>query len=157
MEEEGKHGFAGPFVAGAVIMVFLFAAFYFALSHSEQPSPVAQKTLAFGAAEQAYIVEIKFENLSLSAFENMLHQKVTYLNGEVTNSGPRTIRAADVTVEFYDSANNVVLRDTRRIIGGAIRPLASGEKQAIQIGFESIPASWNGQFPAMRISGLDLQ
>lgn len=157
MEEEGKHGFAGPFLAGAVIMAFLFAAFYFALSHSEQPSPVAQKILAFGSAEQAYVPEIKFENLNLSAFENMLHQKVTYLNGEVTNSGPQTIRAADVTVEFYDSANHVVLRDTRRIIGGAIRPLASGEKQGIQIGFEGIPASWNGQFPAIRISGLDLQ
>jgi hypothetical protein len=157
MEEEGKHGFAGPFLIGAVIMAILFAVFYLAMGHSEQPSPVAQKPLAFGAAEQSYVAEIKFENLNLSAFENMFHQKVTYLNGEMTNSGPRTIRAAEVTVEFHDSGNRVVLRDTRRIIGGSIRPLAGGEKQAIQIGFESIPASWNGQFPAMRISGLNLQ
>lgn len=157
MEEEQKRGFAGPFLVGVVIMVILFAAFYLAMSHSEQPSPVAQKPLAFGAAEQAYVAEIKFANLNLSAYENMFHQKVTYLNGDITNAGPRTIRAADVTIEFYDTANNVVLRDTRRIIGGTIRPLAAGETQAIQIGFESIPATWNGQFPAMRVSGLDLQ
>lgn len=157
MEEEQKHGFAGPFLIGIVIMAILFAAFYLAMSHSEQPSPVARKPLAFGPAEQSYAAEIKFGNLNLSAYENMLHQKVTYLNGDVTNSGPRTIRAADVTIEFYDSANKVVLRETRRIIGGTIRPLASGETQSMQIGFENIPASWNGQFPAMRISGLDLQ
>ncbi|HEV2299681.1 MAG TPA: FxLYD domain-containing protein [Candidatus Acidoferrales bacterium] len=157
MEDEQKHGFAGPFLAGVVIMVILFAAFYLALSHSEQPSPVAQKPLAFGAAEQAYVVQIKFNNLNMSAYENMFHQKVTYLNGDIANTGPRTIRAADVTIEFYDAANNVVLRDTRRIIGGSIRPLAAGETQGIQIGFESIPATWNGQFPAMRVSGLDLE
>ena len=157
MEEEQKHGFAGPFLVGVVIMVILFAVFYLALSHSEQPSPMAQKPLAFGAAEQSYVVEIKFDNLSLSAYENMFHQKVTYLNGDITNAGPRTIRAAEVTIEFYDAGNKVVLRETRRIIGGTVRPLASGETQGIQIGFESIPATWNGQFPAMKISGLDLQ
>jgi hypothetical protein len=157
VEEEQKHRFAGPFLVGVVIMAILFAAFYLAMSHSEQPSPVAQKPLAFGPAEQAYEAEIKFADLNLSAYENMFHQKVTYLNGGITNAGPRTIRTADVTIEFYDAANKVVLRDTRRIIGGTVRALGSGETQSIQIGFESIPATWNGQFPAMRISGLDLE
>ena len=157
MEEEGKHGFAVPFLIGVVIMAILFAAFYFAMGHSAQPGPVAQTPLSFGAAEQAYAPDIKFSDLNLSAYENMFHQKVTYLNGGITNAGPRTILAADVTVEFDDASNKVVLRETRRIIGGAVRPLASGETQSIQIGFESIPAAWNGQFPALRISGLDLK
>ncbi|HKW89360.1 MAG TPA: hypothetical protein VJN21_11460 [Candidatus Acidoferrales bacterium] len=157
MEEEGKRGFAGPFLIGLVIMAILFAAFYLAMSHSAQPSPVAEKPLAFGAAEQAYVAEIKFGNLDLLAYENMLHQKVTYLNGDITNSGPRTIRASDVTIEFYDASNQLVLRETRRIIGGTVRPLGSGETQSIQIGFETIPPTWNGQFPAMKISGLDLE
>lgn len=157
MKEEGKHGFAGPFLVGLVIMAILFAAFYLAMSHSAQPSPVVEKPLAFGVAEQAYVSEIKFDNLNLSAFENMFHQKVTYLNGDITNSGARTIHAADVAIDFYDASNNVVLHDTRRIIGGTIRPLGSGETQPIQIGFESIPPTWNGQFPAIKISGLDLE
>lgn len=157
MEEEAKHGFGGPFLVGLVIMTILFAAFYLAMSHSNPPSPVADKPLPFGAAEQAYVAEIKFDNLNLSAFENMFHQKVTYLNGEMTNSGPGTIRAADVTIEFHDAANKVILHETRRIIGGTIRPLASGESQSIQIGFESIPNTWDGKFPDMRISGLDLE
>jgi hypothetical protein len=157
VEEEEQHGFAGPFLAGAVIVAILFAALYLAMGHSNQPGPVAQTPLAFGAAEQAYAAEIKFENLNLSAYENLFHQKVIYLNGEMTNNGPRTIRATDVTIEFYDSANKLVLRDTRRIISRNSSPLASGEKQAIQVGFESIPVAWNGQFPAMRISGLDLE
>lgn len=157
MEEDGKHGFGGPFLVGLVIMAILFSAFYLAMRHSAQPSPVAEKPLAFGEAEQAYLAEIKIDNLNLSAYENMFHQKVTYLNGDITNSGTRTIRAADVTIEFYDASNKVVLRETRRIIGGTVRPLGSGETQSIQIGFESIPPTWNGQFPAMKISGLDLE
>lgn len=157
MEEEEKHGFAVPFLIGAVIMAILFAAFYLAMSHSEQAIPVAQKPLPFDAAEQAYAPDIKFSDLNLSAYENMFHQKVTYLNGAITNAGPRTIRAADVTIEFRDASNKVVLREKRRIIGGAVRPLESGESQSIQIGFESIPTTWNGQFPMIQISGLDLE
>jgi hypothetical protein len=147
----------GPFLVGVVVVLIVFGAFYMAMRFPAGPTSSAQKALAFGAAEQAYVTEIKFENLNLSSFENMLHQQVTYLSGDISNTGARTIQAAEVTVEFYDQDNKVALRDTRRIIGNNTRPLQSGETRDFQIGFEAIPDKWNHKFPAIHITGLDLE
>jgi hypothetical protein len=147
----------GPFLVGAVVVIIVFGAFYLAMRFSGGSPSAVQRPLPFGPAEQAYVAEIKFENLNLSAFENMLHQQVTYVNGDISNTGARTIRAAEVTVEFYDQENKVALRDTRRIIGDNTQPLESGETRDFQLGFEAIPERWNHKFPDIRVTGLDLE
>lgn len=157
MGQDDRSRMGGPFLVGLVVVVVVFGAFYAAMRFSGGPTPSVQKPLAFGAAEQAYIQEIKLENLNLSGFENMLHQQVTYLNGDISNTGSRTIEAVEVTVEFYDQNDKVALRDTRRIIGNGTRPLESGETRDFQLGFEAIPNSWNHKFPAIHITGLDLE
>lgn len=157
MERNDRNRMGAPFLVGLVVVVIVFGAFYLAMRFSGGSTPTAQKPLAFGATEQAYVPEIKFQNLSLSAFENMLHQQVTYLNGDISNTGPRIIHAAEVTVEFYDQNDKVALRDTRRIIGNGTRPLESGETRDFQLGFEAIPSGWNHKFPAIRITGMDLE
>ena len=157
MKRDDHSRMGGPFLVGAVVVVFVFGAFYLAMRFSGGSPSSVQKPLPFGAGEQAYVAEITFDNLGLSAFENMLHQKVTYLNGDISNKGARTIRAAEVTVEFYDQDNKVALRDTRRIIENNAQPLQSGETRDFQIGFEAIPDRWNRKFPAIHITGLDLE
>lgn len=157
MERDDRSRMGGPFLVGAVVVVLVFGVFYLAMRFSGGSTSTVQKPLPFGSAEQAYVAEISFDNLSLSAFENMLHQQVTYLNGDISNKGARTIRAVEVTVEFYDQDNKVALRDTRRIIGNSTQPLQSGETRDFQIGFEAIPDRWNHKFPAIRITGLDLE
>jgi hypothetical protein len=157
LEQNDRSRMGGPFLVGVVVVLIVFGTFYLAMRFSGGPAQTVQKPLAFGAAEQAYVAEIQFENLGLSALENMLHQQVTYLNGDISNKGSRTIRAAEVTVEFYDQDNKVALRDTRRIIGSDSTPLESGETRDFQIGFEAIPAGWNHKFPAIHITGLDLE
>lgn len=157
MERDDRSRMGGPFLVGLVVVIIVFGAFYVAMRFSGGSTATAQKPLAFGAAEQAYVQQIKLENLSLSGFENMLHQQVTYLNGDISNTGSRTIQAAEVTVEFYDQNDKVALRDTRRIIGNGTRPLESGETNSFQLGFEAIPNTWNHKFPAIHITGLDLE
>lgn len=157
MEQEQRRRMGGPFLVGIVVVFVVFGAFYLAMSYTGGSAPTARKPLPFSAAEQAYVAEVKFENLNLSGFENMLHQKVTYLSGDISNQGSRTIRAAEITVEFYDASHKLALRDTRRIIGDNTRPLESGETRDFQIGFEAIPDTWNHQFPAIHITGLDLE
>jgi len=157
LEQEDKSRLGVSFAVGLVIVLLIFGGFYFAMRFSSQSKPVAEQPLAFGAAEKAYVANVDFESLEMSAFENMLHQKVTYLNGEISNKGPRTIRAADVTIEFYDPAHKVVLHETRRIVGNGTRPLESGETRDFQIGFETLPDGWNHKFPAIHLSGLDLE
>ena len=157
LESEDRSRLGGSFAVGLVIVLLVFGGFYFAMRFSSQSKPAAEKPLAFGATEQAYVANLDFENLEMSAFENMLHQKVTYLNGDVSNKGTRAVRAVDVTVVFYDPTRKVLLRETRRIVGNGTRPLETGETRDFQIGFETLPAGWNHQFPAIHVTGLDLE
>lgn len=157
MERDERSRMGGPFLIGIVVVFVVFGAFYFAMRFSTGTTPAVQKPLPFGPVEQAYVAEIAFENFNLSRFENMLHQQVTYLNGDISNKGSSTIRAVEITVEFYDQNNHVALRDTRRIIGSDTQPLESGETRDFQVGFEAIPGSWNGKFPSVRVTGLGLE
>jgi len=111
----------------------------------------------FGAAEQAYAAQIRFSGLQLSQATNMLHQEFTYVVGNVTNGGTRSVRALQVTVEFHDLVQQVVLRETARVFPPAAGPLAPGQERAFQLTFEGVPSSWNQQPPSIRVSGLDLQ
>lgn len=155
-QERGRFGAA--FLIGIVIMLLIFGGFYLAMRSSPNGVPVEkQLPLAFGATEQAYTGSLIFENLNMSAFENMFHQKVIYLNGDISNKGARTVMAAEVTVEFYDASHKLVLSEKHRIVGDGTTPLASGESRDFQIGFETIPDSWNHVFPAIHITGLDLE
>jgi len=119
---------------------------------SSQPAP-----LPFGPAEQAYAAQIHFSGLKLSQADNMLNQVFTYVVGTVSNSGGRSVRAIEATVEFHDLVNQVVLRDTVRIFPPGAPPLAPGHERPFQLTFEHVSAQWNQQPPAIRITGLELE
>jgi hypothetical protein len=111
----------------------------------------------FGPAEQAYAAQIRFSSLQLSQATNMLHQQFTYVVGSVTNTGTRTVRGIEVTVEFHDLIQQLVLRGTAPVIPPAAGPLAPGQERAFQLTFEGVPPSWNQHPPSIRVSGLELQ
>jgi len=157
LEQNDKSRLGVSFAVGLIVVLLIFGGFYFAMRFSGQSKPTADKPLAFGATEQTYAGSVEFENLEMSAFENMLHQKVTYLNGDISNKGTRAIRAADVTIEFYDPEHKLLLREVRRIVGNGTRKLESGETRDFQIGFETLPAGWDHKFPAIHLTGLDLE
>jgi hypothetical protein len=143
--------------AGAGIVVLLVAAGIFLSRGSGggmggQPPP-----LPFGSSEQAYAAQIHFSALKLSQASNMLNQQFTYVTGTVSNAGNRSVRAVEVTVEFHDLVNQLVLRDTARLFLPGAPPLAPGREREFQLTFEHVPASWNRQPPAIRVTGLDLQ
>jgi hypothetical protein len=52
--------------------------------------------------------------------------------------------------------NQVVLRESRKVLGTPEVALAPGEHRAFEISFEHIPDAWNKQAPAMRVSYLQL-
>jgi len=90
----------------------------------------------------------------LSRAENFLHQEITTLNGELVNGGDRALRGVEVTIEFSDELNQIALREARPILTPRSPSLGAGERRGFEVSFEHIPASWNMQQPAVRISGL---
>lgn len=112
--------------------------------------------LNMSSAEQEYSKKIEIGNITLSRAENFLHQEVTTLTGEVHNGGTEPVAGLRLTAEFSDEMNQVVLRESRKVLGTPEMELAPGERRAFEISFEHIPDAWNMQAPAMRVSYLQL-
>ena len=106
--------------------------------------------------EQEYSKKIEIGNIALNRAENFLHQEVTTLSGEVYNGGTEPVMGLRLTAEFSDELNQIVLRETRRVLGTPELALEPGERRAFEISFEHLPDAWNMQAPLMRVSYLQL-
>jgi hypothetical protein len=144
-------------LGGAGVVLLLIAVAYFLGRGSGGSSGSQPAHLPFGAAEQAYAGQIHFSDLQMSQATNLLNQEFTYLVGTVENSGGRAVQNSEVTVEFHDLINQVVLRETVRVLPPGSTALGAGHKRDFQLTFEAVPASWNRKAPAMRVTGLEFQ
>ena len=144
----------------AAIVVFVIAAslwFLFKPTPAPQPGTVQLVvTPRMSDSEKDYAKNLRVENIAMSRAENFLHQEVTVLNAEVVNAGPQAIAALELSVEFSDEMNQVVLREARAVLGTPPAVLASGERRSFEISFDHVPPSWNMQLPAVRVTSLQL-
>jgi hypothetical protein len=154
---DGGSRFPVAFVVGLVVVSLIVIVFLLATHSSGPAQPSQQPKLPFSAEARSYAGSIQFKNLQLSESSNMLNEKFTYLDGIVANNGSRTIQAMEVLVEFHDPFNQVILRDTRRVISKSNQPLGPEKERAFDLTFEQLPAEWNQQYPTIRVTGLVLQ
>jgi len=144
---------------GAVVVLAIAGSLWFLFTpfeNSVQPASQGTAAAKMSEAEQDYAKNLRFENLALSRAENFLHQEVTTLNGEVVNAGKQPVQGLSITMEFADDLNQVVLRETRGVLGAPPVTLAPGERRAFEISFEHVPSSWNRQQPILRVASLQI-
>lgn len=108
------------------------------------------------AEETAYAQNIRIENVALSRAENFLHQEVTILKADAVNAGSLPVQALSVTIEFFDDMHQVVLRESRIVLGPQAPPLGPGQTKNFEISFDRLPSSWNMQQPSVKASYLRL-
>ena len=153
-QQEPEGIFRHPAVI-ALATLFSLAAMYLLFFRGLASSPSAvERHLHFGAAEQAYARKLQFQNLAMSEAENFLHQEVKYLDGDILNTGDRTLTGIEVTVEFQDDMKQTALRERRPALVGAGATLARGGTAHFQVSFDHVPPSWNMQMPTVEVSGL---
>lgn len=145
-------------IAAAVVAAILFSLWFLfePLKSRKRAALTETIELNMSPGELEYAKKIEIGNIALSRAENFLHQEVTTLTGEVYNSGTEPVTGLRLTAEFSDEMNQVVLRESRKVLGGPELELAPGERRAFEISFEHIPDAWNMQAPAMRVSYLQL-
>ena len=157
-EDSSSNRFFVALAAGAgVVVLLILAAIFLGRGSGEKGGAGQPVALPFGAAEQAYAPQIHFSSLRLTQATNMLNQEFTYVVGTAANTGNRPVRAIEVTVEFHDLVNQLVLRDTVRVFPPGTPPLSPGHERDFQLTFEHVPAGWNHQPPSIQVTGLDLQ
>lgn len=160
MTEKGKSQFPVAFVAGLLLVGLILAAAYFLTKPAQVQQGAGAAHLPLGPAEKSYAQRIHISDVRMSQAVNMLRQEFTYVSGMLANDGTRVIRDVELTVEFFDQFNQVVLRDTQRPFGTALRagePLPAGQRREFQLMIEHVPADWNRNYPTIRVSGLVLE
>jgi hypothetical protein len=157
-EREERSGLPAAFFAGLIVVALVVGGMVL-LSRATQPKQVsAVQKLPFGPEEQAYAAQIHFQSIHLAQSSNLLNQQFTYVAANMSNDGPRTIRGLEVTVEFHDRFNQVILKDSERIIDRTDDPLAATKQRDFQVTLDqSVPSEWNQQYPSIRVSGLLLE
>ncbi len=110
---------------------------------------------ALSAEQQAYLASFDFADLRMSAATNFLGDTVTYLDGSVTNKGAKPVRRLDVELNFVDTLNQVVLRETEHPLADRTTPLRPGETHAFRVSFDHMPADWNQAPPSVRAVNVE--
>ena len=88
----------------------------------------------------------------MQAHESYLKQQVVEITGKIQNAGNRVVSNAQIYCVFYDSYNQVVLRERVAIVK---QKLAPGETQSFRLPFDNIPGSWNQAMPTIVIASID--
>jgi len=155
-EREEKSRFPAAFAAGAGVVLLLLGGLWLLMRTAQPVRPGSQK-LPFGVAEQAYAGQIHFQSGEMSHATNFLNQEFIYVEGSISNDGARKVRGLEATFEFRDALEQVILRDTERLIGPGNEGLAGGKQRDFRVTFENIPSAWTQQYPSIHVSGLVLE
>lgn len=143
--------------AGAGVVLLFVAGIILLTRSAHTNGSGAVETLPFGPAEQAYAQRIHFMNMQMARATNFLNQEFTYFAATISNDGTRTIDRLQVTLEFHDPIGQLVLREPQLIITSPARPLEGGQRRDFQITLDHVPATWDQQFPSIRVSGAVLE
>ena len=150
-ESKDKRYPVGVIAAVAFLVVIVTVLLSFSGKNAGAPVPVSSSETP--EAPSAYVAQVTFSDLHLSAEENFLGQQVVYLDGKLTNSGAKTVRQVKVRLIFRDVMNQIVLRDEHDVFG-ASDLVGPGSAKSFQIRFDSVPDSWSRQVPQIQIVSL---
>jgi len=142
---------------GALVIVAIALTFWLAFKSPQGSSSRVARSNAsvlMSQAELTYAKNIQVENIAIRREENFLHQEVTILDADVINAGQQSIASMGVTVEFFDDLHQVVLRETRSVLGIPPAALGPGQKRSFSISFDRVPSSWNMQQPSVKVAYL---
>lgn len=130
---------------------------------------VSRGTPKGAATPHPYAAEVTLSNLKMSAAENFVGASVTYIDGNVTNTGDKVVTHAMVHVTFKNSlgeiaqAEDVPLRVLQT--GGpyldavdlSMSPLAPGQSKPFRLTFEHITADWNHAYPELQVTDVSVK
>lgn len=137
-------------IVAAAMALLIAALLYFRRPAALPPSPRPATGVPLSEEQKAYVPLLEFSDAHMSAAENFLGDRVTYLDVHITNKGLKLIRRLDVELEFVDPFNQVVLRETAHPVTERTPPLKPGESRTFQVRFEHLPVDWNQAPPRIR-------
>ncbi len=115
------------------------------------------------ASADPYAAKLSISGLQMSEATSFSGAKVTYIDGQLANSGDKTLTAITVQVGFHSDVGQFAQRvalplsfirtrqpyvDTEPVSAAPIEP---GQTRDFRLIFDAVPADWNLQFPEIRV------
>ncbi len=114
-------------------------------------------------APDAYAASLPVDGVTLSEATNGTGGKVTYVDGQVRNTGGKTVTSATVQVTFVSADGTAPQRQTVPLTLIRTRvpyvdlepvgaePIGPGQSHDFRLIFETVPAGWNTQAPGISL------
>ena len=112
-------------------------------------SPKQQAEPPLTAEGKGYIRSLPLTDVGMKATESYAKQVLTEIEGNIKNTGDRTVNRVDVFCLFYDRYGHLVLRERASVVKNTLKP---GESRRFRLAFDDVPESWNNQMPALVIA-----
>ena len=158
-----ERGFPVAAVVVAAVLVLLAAGVYAALSRRQALATGRSQTLGQTAA---YGPNLRLGDVQLSESTTLSGGKETYVDGKITNAGPKTVTGATVQVLFAPESGGSPQMETAPVTLIRMRqpyidteplsaaPLAPGATAEFRLIFEDVRPEWNEQPPEIHVTGV---
>ena len=115
------------------------------------------------SAPAAYAASLPISGIEMSEADSFSGAKVTYIDGQIANTGNQTVTAITVQVGFHNDLGQFAARsmvpltlirtrqpyvDTEPVSAAPLKP---GDRQSFRLIFDTLPPDWNQQLPEIRI------
>jgi hypothetical protein len=155
-----------PWIVAAVVVV-LGIGTWAVIGHRNAPPP--QNVGTGLAPADPYAASLAIGGLKMSEADSFAGGKVTYIDGQITNNGPKTLNGVTVQVGFKNDLGEYSQRiavplslirtrepyvDTQAVSAAPIQP---GQQRDFRLIFDTVPADWNMQYPDVRVINVRIQ
>jgi Protein of unknown function (DUF2393) len=115
------------------------------------------------APADPYAASLPISNIQMSQAGSMAGSQTTYVDGQITNQGQKTVTAITVQVAFHGFENPIARKETLPLTLIRTRqpyvdtepvsaaPIGPGETREFRLIFDSLPQDWNQNYPEIRV------
>lgn len=153
-----------PMAIAAVAVILVAAVVVLVL----QARSASTNVSAVNASPDAYASSLPISSMVMSEAANLSGGKVTYVDGHIVNKGSQTVTGITVQVLFRNYAHEVTQNVTQPLMLIRMRqpyidvgpvstaPLKPGDERDFRLIFDPVKEDWDGAYPEIRITHVDL-
>jgi hypothetical protein len=98
---------------------------------------------------RAYVKNLPLSDVGMKATDSLARQTLIEIEGNIKNTGGRTVNRVEVTCVFYDYNGKPLYQERSVMVRSALKP---GEGRGFRLAFDTIPDGWNNQMPQLVIA-----
>ncbi len=160
-QQDRESNVAWPAIAIGFVFLTVAVGLFILLSHKQQ--------IRATGTPSAYAAHIQLQDVKLSQAENFVGGTVTYIEGQMVNTGDKTVNQATVETTFQNSMSEIVQQDELPLQvldrGGPypqavdlrIAPLKPQQPREFRLTLSHVSSDWNQQIPKLTVMNVETQ